>query len=167
MSHLLNQTKILINLLPHQKKRVLTRVILALTTWAAQNNTSLKKLWLVDCKLKNHLNDFINELGSFSHLRLLDISGNDVGDVGVNYLSKSIQVNRSLQFLMFDKSNVSVVAFNNIMEAIKRNVTLKSIQIPITDICNLYQKSPEKINDIAKQVSFFIFLFSKYLEAIM
>lgn len=95
---------------------------MALTTWAVAKYTTLKKLWLVDCRLKSSLNDFINELGSFSHLRLLDISGNDIGDLGINYLSKSLQVNRSLQFLMFDRSNVSVMAYTNIMEAIKRYI---------------------------------------------
>jgi len=91
-----------------------------LTTWAVSKYTTLKKLWLVDCRLKSLLNDFINELGSFSHLRLLDISGNEIGDLGINYLSKSLQVNRSLQYLMFDRSNVSVLAYPNIIEAIKR-----------------------------------------------
>ena len=115
--------------------------------------TTLKKLWLVDCRLRSHLNDFINELGSFLQLQLLDISGNEIGDIGINYLSKSLQVNRSLEYLMFDRSNVSVLAYTNIIEAIQRNVSLKSIQIPINDICSLYQKSPDKINDVAKQVS--------------
>ena len=86
--------------------RVINRIILSLTTWAVSKYTTLKKLWLVDCRLKSHLNDFINELGSFSHLRLLDISGNEIGDIGINYLSKSLEVNRPFQYLMFDRSNV-------------------------------------------------------------
>ena len=141
----------------------------------------LQNLWLADCKLKSNLNDFINELGTFSQLRLLDISGNEIGDLGFNYLSKSLQVNRSLQTLLFDKSNVSVQAYFNIIEALKRfffffcwisnsklekcflywwkinysrNFTLKSLQMPLNDICILYQKSSEKVIDIVKQVRY-------------
>ena len=101
-------------------ERIISKIVIALTTWAVSKYGNLQNLWLVDCKLKSNLNDFINELGSFSQLRLLDISGNDIGDVGVNYLSKSLQVNRSLQSLMFDRSNVSVLAYTTIIEALKR-----------------------------------------------
>lgn len=123
----------------------------------------LQNLWLADCKLKSNLNDLINELGSFSQLRLLDISGNEIGDLGFNYLSKSLQVNRSLQTLMFDKSNVSIQAYVNIIEALKRNFTLKSLQMPVNDICTLYPRSPEKVIDIAKQVKYVIFRFKEFL----
>ncbi len=77
-------------------------------------------MWLIDCKLKSNLNDLISELGICSQLRLLDITGNEIGDFGVNLLSKSIQVNRSLQTLIFDRSNITIQALNHIMDALER-----------------------------------------------
>ena len=136
--------------------------------------SKLENLYLTDCKLKTQLTDFINFLGACTTLKLLDISGNDVGDFGVNLLAKSLQVNRSLQTLLFDRSNVSTIALHNIVDALKRyffeiylkkikysvfylkkirNFTLRTIQMPVNDLCILYQKSPEKIVEISKQVA--------------
>ena len=58
----------------------------SLTKWATSKNTNLQNLWLVDCKLRSNLNDFISEIGGFTQLRLLDISGNEIGDFGINLL---------------------------------------------------------------------------------
>lgn len=82
--------------------------------------TTLEHLWLVDCKLKSSLNDLISELGEFSRLRLLDITGNEIGDFGLNLLSKSLQVNRSLETLIFDRSNASLTAYAHIIDSMKR-----------------------------------------------
>lgn len=142
-------------------------------------STTLEQLWLVDCKLKSSLNDLISELGEFSRLRLLDISGNEIGDFGLNLLSKSLQVNRSLETLVFDRSNATLAAYSHIIDSMKRytnttlfscvrirlfidlvafyyrrNSNLKAIQMPINDICILYQKSPDKLVELVKQVSF-------------
>jgi hypothetical protein len=89
-------------------------------------STTLEQLWLVDCKLKSSLNDLISELGEFSRLRLLDISGNEIGDFGLNLLSKSLQVNRSLETLVFDRSNATLTAYSHIIDSMKRytNTTL-------------------------------------------
>lgn len=83
-------------------------------------STTLEQLWLVDCKLKSSLNDLISELGEFSRLRLLDISGNEIGDFGLNLLSKSLQVNRSLETLVFDRSNATLTAYSHIIDSMKR-----------------------------------------------
>ncbi len=103
----------------------------SLTRWAMSKTTSLQYLWLVDCKLKSSLNDFISEIGGFTQLRLLDITGNDIGDFGFNLLSKSLQVNRSLQTLIFDRSNVSLFGFNHIIDALKRLVIIIIIIISL------------------------------------
>jgi hypothetical protein len=70
--------------------------------------------------LKAALNDLISELGEFKHLKTLDISGNEIADFGFHLLSKSLQVNRSLETILFDKSNVSIVGYNHILDSIKR-----------------------------------------------
>jgi hypothetical protein len=82
--------------------------------------SKLESLYLTDCKLKTNLTDFINFIGACTTLKLLDISGNEVGDFGINLLAKSLQVNRSLQTLLFDRSNVSTIALHNIVDALKR-----------------------------------------------
>lgn len=89
-------------------------------------DSTLEYLWLIDCKLKSSLNDLITELGTFNRLRVLDITGNEIGDFGMNLLSKSLQVNRSLESLVFDKSNVSLLAYTHICESLKRSVTTLS-----------------------------------------
>lgn len=101
-------------------KRLILRVIHSLTKWLMDRTSTLEYLWLMDCKLKSSLNDLISELGEFNRLRLLDISGNDIGDFGVNLLSKSLQVNRSLETLIFDRSNVTFSAYSHISESLKR-----------------------------------------------
>lgn len=86
----------------------------------ASKYSKLESLWLTDCKLKTNLTDFINIIGVCMTLKLLDISGNELGDFGINLLTKQLQVNRSIETLLFDRSNVSILAFNNITEALKR-----------------------------------------------
>jgi len=73
--------------------------------------SKLESLYLTDCKLKTNLTDFINFIGACSTLKLLDISGNEVGDFGINLLAKSLQVNRSLQTLLFDKCLSMIYVF--------------------------------------------------------
>jgi len=101
-------------------ERVIARIIQALTKWLMDKNSNLEELYLNECKLKANLNDFISELGTFENLHLLDISGNEMGEFGVNLLSKSLQVNRSLETLIFDKSNVSIQAYAHILDSLKR-----------------------------------------------
>ena len=96
------------------------RIIQTLTKWLISKDSALENLYLVDCKLKTVLNDLISELGEFKKLRLLDISGNEIGDFGFHLLSKSLQVNRSLETLFFDRSGVSLNAYSNILDALKR-----------------------------------------------
>jgi hypothetical protein len=100
--------------------RNVQRIMQALTKWLASKDSTLESLYLVDCRLKSNLNDLISELGEFQKLRFLDISGNDIGDFGFNLLSKSLQVNRSLETLIFDRSNVTINAYNNILDALDR-----------------------------------------------
>lgn len=92
----------------------------ALIKWLVSQSHGLEQLWLVDCRLKSGLNDLISEMGEFKKLKLLDISGNDLGDFGINLLSKSLQVNRSLETLMFDRSNISIATYQRIQESLKR-----------------------------------------------
>ncbi len=82
--------------------------------------SKIEGLWLVDCKLKGNLIDFLNEMESCSTLKVLDISGNDLGDFGINLLAKSLQVNRSIDTLLFDRSNITFSGLDHIIEAIKR-----------------------------------------------
>jgi hypothetical protein len=104
----------------NSKTKHVAKFIKALIKLVKNRNSQLQQLWLTDCKLKTNLYDFINELGNCDHLRLLDLTGNDISDFGVNLLSKSLQVNRSIHTLQFDRSNVSPVAYVHIIEALKR-----------------------------------------------
>ena len=99
---------------------MIARIIQALTKWLTDKNSNLEELYLNECKLKSNLNDFVSELGTFENLLLLDISGNEVGEFGINLLSKSLQVNRTLETLIFDKSNVSIQAYSHILDSLKR-----------------------------------------------
>lgn len=92
----------------------------SLIKWLVSEANGLEQLWLIDCRLKSSLNDLISEMGEFKKLRLLDISGNDLGDFGINLLSKSLQVNRSLETLIFDRSNISIASYQRIQDSLKR-----------------------------------------------
>jgi hypothetical protein len=89
-------------------------------------DSTLQSLYLVDCRLKATLNDLISELGEFKKLKFLDISANEIGDFGFHLLSKSLQVNRSLETLIFDKSSVSISAYVHILDALKRLAAIRS-----------------------------------------
>jgi hypothetical protein len=135
------------------KAKHCVRIVQALTKWLMTKQSSLQQLWLCDCKLKSNLNDLIGEMGAFSNLLHFDISGNDIGDFGVNLLSKSLQVNRSLSYLAFDRSNAtSIQSYQHILDSLQRNNTLKAIEMPIADICLLHQRAPEKVVDIFRQM---------------
>ncbi len=109
------------------KHRYIKPIINSLVKLVSGTTSKIEGLWLVDCKLKANLVDFLNELESCSTLKLLDISGNDLGDFGINLLAKSLQVNRSIETLVFDRSGVTCIGLDHIIEAIKRYITCNYI----------------------------------------
>jgi hypothetical protein len=101
------------------QKRYLKPIVNSLISLITKN-CKIESLWLTDCKLKTHLNELLSVLGACNTLKLLDISGNEIGDFGLNLLSKSLQVNCSIQNLSFDRSNVTYLAYNHLFDALKR-----------------------------------------------
>ena len=92
----------------------------SLTKLITYKYSKLESLHLTDCKLKSNLTDFINFIGACTTLKVLDISGNDVSDFGINLLAKSLQVNRSLHTLLFDRSNITTTSLYSVVDALKR-----------------------------------------------
>ena len=70
--------------------------------------TTVQKLNLSDCKLKAEINNVINALGSNQCLQHLDISGNGMGDGGARLLAKALQINTRLKTLNLDRNGISL-----------------------------------------------------------
>jgi hypothetical protein len=70
--------------------------------------SSIQKLNLSDCKLRNEINNVINALGSNQCLQHLDISGNLMGDVGARLLAKALQINTRLKIINLDRNGISL-----------------------------------------------------------
>lgn len=70
--------------------------------------SSIQKLNLSDCKLRTEINNVINALGSNQCLQHLDISGNLMGDVGARLLAKALQINTRLKIIHLDRNSISL-----------------------------------------------------------
>lgn len=56
---------------------------------------------------------------SVSSLKVLDISGNDIGNFGAKLLSKTLQLNDSLKKVVIDRNQIGVEGYSEILHALK------------------------------------------------
>jgi hypothetical protein len=106
------------------KTKHVKRLIQSLVTLITNHESKLKSLWIADCKLRSNINELINNLDSCTTLKHLDISGNEIGDFGINLLSKSLQMNRSIETISIDKSNANLAHFSKLIDALKRLIII-------------------------------------------
>jgi len=94
--------------LPKIKAKEVGHVMEAIVSLIQEEESSLQKLNLSDCKLKTDINNVINALGSNQCLQVLDISGNGMGDVGARLLAKALQINTRLRTVHLDRNGISL-----------------------------------------------------------
>ncbi|XP_059156102.1 F-actin-uncapping protein LRRC16A-like isoform X2 [Physella acuta] len=131
------------------KPKFMPEVMTALTS-LLQDDSVLEYLSLSESKLKADATYVINALGSNVSLLEIDISGNAIGDLGARMLAKALLINTKLQKVVWDKNNISAQGFEDVAEALRRNMTLKKMPFPVNDAAISLRLYPEK-TEIALQ----------------
>jgi len=138
--------------LPKIKARDVAHVMDAIVQLVQEEESSLQKLNLSDCKLKTDINNMINALGSNQCLQVLDISGNGMGDGGARLLAKALQINTRLRKIMLDRNNITLQGYQDITYALQSNFSMKHIPFPTYDLQPAIKTSPDRVDAIIKRM---------------
>uniref|UniRef100_A0A8C6P151 Leucine rich repeat containing 16B n=1 Tax=Nothobranchius furzeri TaxID=105023 RepID=A0A8C6P151_NOTFU len=105
---------------------------------------ALQSLSLSDSRLRSRGTMLVNALGSNACLRKVDLSGNNMDDIGAKMLSKALQINTTLRSVTWDRNNTSAAGFLDVARALEHNFTLQYMPLPLSDISQAYRSAPEK-----------------------
>ncbi|KAM4574530.1 capping protein, Arp2/3 and myosin-I linker protein 3-like isoform 2-T2 [Fundulus diaphanus] len=126
------------------KNRVLDEVLQKLVLLIQEEECALQSLSLVDSRLRSRGTVLVNALGSNTCLRKVDLSGNNMDDIGAKMLSKALQINTTLRSVTWDRNNTSAAGFLDVARALEHNFTLQYMPLPLSDISQAYRSAPEK-----------------------
>ncbi|PWA14405.1 hypothetical protein CCH79_00011203 [Gambusia affinis] len=126
------------------KNRVLDEVLQKLVSLMQEEECALQSLSLVDSRLRSRGTVLVNALGSNTCLRKVDLSGNNMDDIGAKMLSKALQINTTLRSVTWDRNNTSAAGFLDVARALEHNFTLQYMPLPLSDISQAYRSAPEK-----------------------
>ncbi|XP_038136666.1 capping protein, Arp2/3 and myosin-I linker protein 3-like isoform X2 [Cyprinodon tularosa] len=126
------------------KNRVLDEVLQKLVSLIQEEECALQSLFLGDSRLRSRGTVLVNALGSNTCLRKVDLSGNNMDDIGAKMLSKALQINTTLRSVTWDRNNTSATGFLDVARALEHNFTLQYMPLPISDISQAYRSAPEK-----------------------
>ncbi|XP_052815292.1 F-actin-uncapping protein LRRC16A-like isoform X3 [Mya arenaria] len=107
-------------------------------------NSVVESLSLADSKLKDSMNMIINALGSNMSLTEIDISGNQMGDLGARMLSKALQINNKLRTIVWDKNNTTCLGFEDVALALEKSYTLHKMPVPVYDASVALRSEPQR-----------------------
>ena len=116
------------------KPKYLANVIESIVFLLQEEESGLTKLNLSDCKLKGEINNVINALGSNQSLQHLDITGNQMGDIGARLLAKALQINTRLRILNLDRNGISLQGYTDITYSLQSNYAMRHIPFPTYDL---------------------------------
>merc|ERR1719342_1210810 len=134
------------------KARDVVHVMEAIVQLIQEEESSLTKLNLSDCKLKTDINNVINALGSNQCLQVLDISGNGMGDVGARLLAKALQINTRLRTVLLDRNNITLQGYQDITYALQSNFSMRHIPFPTFDLQASIKTSPDRVDAIIRRM---------------
>ena len=114
------------------KTKYVSQVMDIIIQMLQEDDCVLQTLSLADSKLKGEIYSVINALGSNQCLENLDISGNQMGDVGARLVAKALQINSKIKCINYDRNNITLQGFSDIAYGLERYVTLSvfSLQVP-------------------------------------
>lgn len=78
----------------------------------------IEELIISDCKLGSFISVILNGLGTAS-LKRLDISNNELGNFGARLLSKALQLNNTIEKLIFDRNQITLDGFMEIASGMR------------------------------------------------
>ncbi|XP_062251665.1 capping protein, Arp2/3 and myosin-I linker protein 3-like [Platichthys flesus] len=126
------------------KHRVLDEVLQKLVQLIQDEECALQSLSLSDSRLRSRGTMLVNALGSNTCLRKVDLSGNNMEDIGAKMLSKALQINTTLRSVTWDRNNTSAAGFLDVARALEHNFTLQYMPLPLSDISQAYRSAPER-----------------------
>jgi hypothetical protein len=138
--------------LPKIKAKEVGHVMEAIVSLIQEEESSLQKLNLSDCKLKTDINNVINALGSNQCLQVLDITGNGMGDVGARLLAKALQINTRLRTVHLDRNGISLQGYQDITYALQCNHSMRHIPFPTYDLQPAMKTSPDRVDAIIRRM---------------
>ncbi|XP_069817729.1 capping protein, Arp2/3 and myosin-I linker protein 3 isoform X4 [Dendropsophus ebraccatus] len=134
------------------KSRVLEEVLQRIVNVLQDEDCCLQSLSLADSRLKSRTCIVLNALGSNTSLQELDISGNAMSDIGAKMLGKTLQINSTLRSVLWDRNAVSASGFMDVARALEKNKTLRFMSFPVGDICQAYQRHPERAESAWRKI---------------
>ncbi|XP_071751723.2 capping protein, Arp2/3 and myosin-I linker protein 3-like [Centroberyx gerrardi] len=126
------------------KNRLLDEVLQKLVQLIQEEECALQSLSLTDSRLRSRGTVLVNALGSNTCLRKVDLSGNNMDDIGAKMLSKALQINTTLRSVTWDRNNTSATGFLDVARALEHNFTLQYMPLPLSDISQAYRSAPER-----------------------
>uniref|UniRef100_A0A3B5B6D0 Leucine-rich repeat-containing protein 16B-like n=1 Tax=Stegastes partitus TaxID=144197 RepID=A0A3B5B6D0_9TELE len=126
------------------KNRVLDEVMQKLVQLIQEEECALQSLSLSDSRLRSRGTVLVNALGSNTCLRKVDLSGNNMDNIGAKMLSKALQINTTLRSVTWDRNNTSAAGFLDVARALEHNFTLQYMPLPLSDISQAYRSAPER-----------------------
>ncbi|CAH2294484.1 capping, Arp2 3 and myosin-I linker 3 isoform X1 [Pelobates cultripes] len=134
------------------KSRVLEEILQRIVNVLQDEDCSLQSLSLADSRLKSRTCIVLNALGSNTSLHELDISGNSMSDIGAKMLGKTLQINTTLRSVLWDRNAVTASGFMDVARALEKNRSLRFMSFPVGDICQAYQKHPERAESAWRKI---------------
>uniref|UniRef100_A0AAQ5ZUR9 CARMIL pleckstrin homology domain-containing protein n=1 Tax=Amphiprion ocellaris TaxID=80972 RepID=A0AAQ5ZUR9_AMPOC len=113
---------------------------------------ALQSLSLSDSRLRSRGTVLVNALGSNTCLRKVDLSGNNMDNIGAKMLSKALQINTTLRSVTWDRNNTSAAGFLDVARALEHNFTLQYMPLPLSDISQAYRSAPERTEQALTKV---------------
>ncbi|XP_061095070.1 LOW QUALITY PROTEIN: capping protein, Arp2/3 and myosin-I linker protein 3-like [Conger conger] len=126
------------------KSRVLDEVLQKLVQLIQEEECVLQSLSVADSRLRSRGTVLVNALGSNACLRRVDLSGNNMEDVGAKMLSKALQINTTLRSVTWDRNNTTAVGFWDVARALEHNFSLQYMPLPLSDVTQAFRNTPEK-----------------------
>ncbi|KAK2918344.1 capping protein, Arp2/3 and myosin-I linker protein 2 isoform X2 [Channa argus] len=134
------------------KSRALTDVLHRIAQLIQDEECPLQSLSVCDSRLKTGMHILFSALGGHSALAELDISGNNIGDIGAKMLAKALMNNTRLRSLTWDRNNVTARGFQDVADALERNFTLQQLSLPLADITQHYRSNPERTKEALHKI---------------
>ena len=134
------------------KAKYQSSVVESLVGLITNDESSINKLNLSECKLKSEINNVINALGSNQSLQTLDISGNAMGDVGARLLAKALQINTRLKTINMDRNGISLQGYTDITYALQSNYSMRHIPFPTYDLQSVIKTHPDRVDGVVHRM---------------
>ncbi|KAL7637106.1 UNVERIFIED_CONTAM: hypothetical protein RMT77_012864 [Armadillidium vulgare] len=134
------------------KSKHVNQVMEAVVHMLQEEECVLETLIFNDSRLKLDLHSLLNALGSNRCLQRLDISGNYMGDSGARLLAKALQINSKLQYISYDRNNITLLGYSDIAYALQSNYVMKFMPFPVHDVTLCMKTAPERTENIMRKI---------------